>query len=231
MTVNDATVLKKKAAKVALRYIKDGMVLGLGSGSTVKILIDMLRERISEGAEMYFVSSSYDTSIYAAEAGMKEVSPLEHYPELAIDGADIVLKDKVVVKGGGGAFLREKIIDYAAKSYIIIVDETKLRLSENSAEVPLEVLPPFHRYVYRELRKSSDVLYLELRMSEKKLGPVVSDNGNFILDAKIEATRKDWPQLELWLNSIPGVLENGIFALKKPAKIIVGKREGVDILE
>ncbi|RLE61087.1 MAG: ribose 5-phosphate isomerase A [Thermoprotei archaeon] len=225
-------ILKKRAAEETLKYIKDGMVIGLGSGSTVKVFIDLLGKKISEeGYVIYFISSSIDTSIYASSKGLKETTFLEHEPELAVDGADHVLPGLVLIKGGGGAFLREKIVDYYSKEYFIIVDETKLSPLRDSFKVPIEVFPQAFKLVMKKVLEMSEVVNAELRIAGRgKLGPVITDNGNFVLDLYM-VNIKDWEKLEVELNSIPGVLENGVFAKKKPSKIFVGKKDGVVVLQ
>ena len=225
-------ILKKRAAEEALKYIKDGMVIGLGSGSTVKVFIDLLGKKISEeGYVIYFISSSIDTSIYASSNGLKETTFLEHEPELAVDGADHVLPGPVLIKGGGGAFLREKIVDYYAKEYFIIVDETKLSPLRGSFKVPVEVFPQAFKPVIKKILEISEIVDAELRTADRgKLGPIITDNGNFVLDLYV-GNIKDWEKLEVELNSIPGVLENGVFAKKKPSKIFVGKKDGVMVLQ
>lgn len=228
----EAYVLKRRAAEAALKHVKDGMVIGLGSGSTVKVFIDLLGKKIKEeGYMLYFISSSADTSIYASSKGLKETTFLEHIPELAVDGADLVLPGLALIKGGGGAFLREKIVDYYSEEYFIIVDETKLSVPMGPIKVPVEVLPQAFMPVRREVLKLGEVVDAELRLAGGgKLGPIITDNGNFIVDLYVEGV-EDWPKLEEELNSIPGVLENGVFAKKKPSKIFVGKDDGVATLQ
>jgi len=211
---------KKKiiAAKKALEFVKDGNIIGIGSGSTVKYFIRFLGEEIRKGnlREVKGIPSSYDTRILMQKAGIPVTDFIE-YPEIdvTVDGADSVLLEKrILIKGGGGAFLREKIIDYAAKKLVIIVDDSKLN---REFPVPIEVLPFALGYVIKRIETLG--ARVTFRESKGKVGPCVSDNGNIIIDALFD--HKDLvPELEIKLNMIPGVLENGIFNAK--CNIIVG---------
>lgn len=223
--------MKLNAAREAARHVRDGMVVGLGSGTTVKIFIDVLAERVrQENLTIFFVSSSIDTSLYAAGKGLLEVPLHEYTPEVSFDGADAVLPDRSLIKGGGGCLLREKIVDYYSKEYVVIVDATKVAETPRNLNVPVEVHPQAFKKVMEELRKSYGAVNVTLRTYEKgKLGPVLTDNGNFILDALFDEL-KDPLRLELSLKSVPGLIETGIFSVKKPSKIIVGYLHGVQVI-
>jgi len=213
---------KKIAAKKALEYIHDGMILGIGSGSTVKYFIEFLADKLKRGEfrDLKAVPSSYDTRMQLHKYGIECIDLLDYpYPDVTIDGADSVYLDKgILIKGGGGAFLREKIIGYAAKDFIIIVDESKINRYH---AVPVEVIPFGLGFVINKLRSISEGI--RIRECTGKLSPCISDNGNIIVDVNFseEVINKD---LEAKLNMIPGVLENGIFS--RNAEIIVGKRNG-----
>jgi len=209
---------KINAALGALEYVKDGMCIGLGSGSTAREFIRLLVEKVEkEKIKIRCVTTSTDTRALAIENNLWVVEPDTISDiDLAVDGADTVTRD-ALLKGGGGALTREKIIDYNAKSFIVIVDEGKVcdRLVGN---VALEVLPFAAPFVLRELKEFNP----RIRRAERKLGPVISDNGSFIVDMDMEV---DEPKkTEDWLKSIPGIIENGIFT--KFDKIIVGNEEG-----
>jgi len=213
---------KKIAAKKALEYIHDGMILGIGSGSTVKYFIEFIADKIKRGEfrDLKAIPSSYDTRMQLHKYGIECIDLLDYpYPDVTIDGADSVYLDKgILIKGGGGAFLREKIIGYAAKDFIIIVDESKINRYH---AVPVEVIPFGLGFVINKLRSISEGI--RIRECTGKLSPCISDNGNIIVDVNFseEVINKD---LEAKLNMIPGVLENGIFS--RNAEIIVGKRNG-----
>ena len=147
---------KKRAAEAAIRNVKDGWVIGLGSGTTVEYAVSALGKRVrEEGLKVYIVPSSYQIFYKALEEKLPIVT-LDEYPclELTIDGADEVDKNLNLVKGGGGALTREKIIGYASKRYVIIVDETKLvdNLGFKNP-IPVEVLPFALPIVLKELKK------------------------------------------------------------------------------
>ena len=210
---------KENSAKGALEFIEDGMVVGLGSGTTTAYFIDLLGKKMrEERISVVGVVTSFDSEILAKKAGIP-VMPLEGKVDLAVDGADIVRKD-YVLKGGGGALTREKIVDYAADKFIVIADEAK---AEPSLSYPIvvEVVPFSYQYVMKEMEKLG--LTPELRVGGKKLGPVVTDNSNFILDC-VGGIKGEPKEFEKTLNSIPGVVENGVFS--KFWKIIIGNEKG-----
>ncbi len=220
--------LKVLVAKKALEYIKDGMVLGLGSGTTVAEFIKLLGNlvRVNEW-KIWVIPTSFDSEILALRNNLHVVT-LDEYPEpeLAIDGADEVDPHKNLIKGGGGAMMREKIIDYAAKKLLIIVDESKLvnKLCEKRP-IPLEVLPFAWRFVINELNKLKGKAIIR-PCAGGKIGPIVTDNGNLIVDYFPEKPLENPEEVEITLKSIPGVLETGIFLGKKVWKVLVGCRGG-----
>lgn len=209
---------KINAAKAALEYVKDGMCIGLGSGSTAREFIKLLVQKVKdERLNVCCATTSLDTRNLAIENKLWVVEPDTISDiDLAVDGADSVTKD-ALLKGGGGALTREKIIDYNAKKFIVIVDEGKVqkRLEGN---VALEVLPFAAPFVLRELKAYKP----KVRMAIKKLGPVISDNGCFIVD--MDMLVEEPKKTEAWLKSIPGIVENGIFT--KFDRIIVGSESG-----
>lgn len=213
---------KINAAKAALEYVKDGMCIGLGSGSTTKEFIKLLGERVREGLKVTCVTTSFDSRMLAIENGIfvTETDAIEEI-DVAVDGADHVTKT-ALLKGGGGALTREKIIDYNAKKFIIIVDESKVQEGVLEGEVSLEVLPFAAPLVIKKLKNYKP----RIRMAKGKLGPVISDNGSFIMDCnmKLENPKKS----EQWLKSIPGIIENGIFT--KFDMVIVGSKKGHRVL-
>lgn len=222
---------KLAAAKAAVELVKDGMLLGLGSGSTVRVFIDLLAEKVQkENISVTFCSTSLDTSFYAASKGLREVPLGEDPPDLAVDGADLVLPDRSLIKGGGAAHLREKVVDYFSKEFVVIVDETKVaKTAPGVVSVPLEVHPMAARQVARRLRELAEVRDVRVRASGGgKLGPVVTDNGNIVLDVVLEGV-VDWREEEVRLKLIPGVFENGIFALRRPDKILIGTTSGTTL--
>ena len=209
-------------AKEALKQIKDGMVVGLGSGSTAKLFIELLANKVKrQKLSIKCVPTSYDTEMFALQCGL-DVFPLWSVKKIdvAVDGADYVCRE-YVIKGGGGALAREKIVGYFADEFFILVDSSKTR---RRIKVPIEVLPFAYSTVVKELEKNK--ILCSLRMSKTKLGPVITDNGNFLIDAGMEI--ENAKETEKWLNSIPGVFENGIFT--KFSKVLVGEGNRVEVL-
>jgi len=220
------------ASKEAVKLVEDGMVLGVGSGSTVELFLKELAKTIREQElDVEVVPASLATEIAAIRLGVK-VRPLSEVDELdvAVDGADEVDPNLNLLKGGGGALTREKIVDYCSREYVVIVDSSKLssKLGERAPFV-VEVLPPAWRYVVRALRERFGIV-AELRIAKLKNGPIVTDNGNLLLDCNIRSYEGDPEELERGVNAIPGVVDNGLFSLKRPSKVFVGREEGVDVL-
>lgn len=218
---------KVNAAKLAVELVRDGMVLGIGSGSTVEIFLDLLGRRIKEeGLVVYGVPSSYQSHIAAVRNGIRIVD-LFSYDELdlCVDGADQVDSKLNCIKGGGAAMTREKVVASASKRVVIIVDESKLSEKLNKP-IPVEVLPFAYGFVKRKLEKMCSVC---LRGGKGKVGPIITDNGNFVLDCDFGVIDKP-DELERDLNSIPGVVENGIFPSKLIDSVVVGGRDSAKII-
>lgn len=213
---------KINAAKAALEYVKDGMCIGLGSGTTVKEFIKLLGEKARKGLKVTCVTTSFDSRMLAIENGIfvTETDAIDEI-DLAVDGADTVTKT-ALLKGGGGALTREKIIDYNAKKFIVIVDESKVQQGTLQGEVNLEVLPFAAPLVMKKLKQYNP----RIRMAKAKLGPVISDNGSFIIDCDMKLEKP--AETENWLKTIPGVVENGIFT--KFDIIIIGNEKGTRTL-
>ncbi len=215
------TDLKIKAAKAALDFIDDDMVVGVGTGSTVNYFIEELKSikhRI-DGC----VASSKATETLLRDAGIP-VLDLNAVNDLAlyIDGADEVNKHGEMVKGGGGALTREKIIANVARQFICIVDESKVVNRLGEFPVAVEVIPMARSFVARQLvRLGGDPEYRE---------GFVTDNGNIILDV-FNLTINTPISLEDSINTIPGVVDNGIFANRTADKVLVGRADGVNRLK
>jgi len=206
----DPSEKKRNAAKASLEFIEPGTTLGVGTGSTVNELIELLptvRDRIDK-----LVSSSSATSELLEKTGF-EVSTLNEVGDvdLYIDGADEANKRLHLVKGGGGALTREKVLAGAARRFVCIVDETKLVGMLGSFPLPIEVLPMAQAFVARKLVK--------LRAQPIWREGFVTDNGNHVLDVH-ELNISNPLEMETRLNQIPGVLTVGIFA-HRPADILL----------
>lgn len=218
----DLELQKQNCAKKALSYVEDGMVLGLGTGTTADYFVKYLAE---SGLEVKCVCTSHRTKKLATSLGLKVFSldDVEKI-DLAIDGADVVASDKSLIKGYGGALTREKIIEYTAEKFIVIVDSAKMA-DKLAKPVPVEYLPFAKRMVENGLAKLGAKKLVQ-RMELDR--PFSSDNNFYIVDADFgEITNPK--ELEKKINHIPGVLENGIFS-RPVFKVIVGKEKGVEEL-
>lgn len=217
------------AAKAALKYVEDGMRLGIGSGRTVAKFIEALSLKIEEeGISIRAVPTSVKTEFLCLEHGIP-LTTLDETPslDLDVDGADQVERDTLnMIKGGGGALLREKVVASAAEKRIIIIEEGKLA-DKLDWKVPIEVLPFALGFCLKRLREIGTPT---VREGTGKLGPVVTDNGNYIVDLDL-GTMEDPYKIEEELKKIPGVLETGLF-LDLTDRVIAGKKNGqVEILE
>src|SRR3989338_9001533 len=220
--------LKELVARKAAHLVKNGMVVGLGTGSTVFYTIQELGERIKkEGLKFKAIPTSVDSEKKAREAGI-ELIPFEKLKDikidLDIDGADEVDKELNLIKGGGGAHLREKLIAYKAKKFVVIVDESKVVDILGKFPVPVEVKKEKVDSVKKELEK----IGAKVKLRQKEGKNFVTDNGNYILDAKLDFILK--PEVvEEMINKIQGVEENGIFRNSKVSEVWIGKENGVEI--
>ncbi|WP_287582382.1 ribose-5-phosphate isomerase RpiA [Candidatus Borrarchaeum sp.] len=224
----DSDELKKMSAKAALEQIKDGMIIGMGSGSTVMHLINLIGQRIkNDEIDIMAVPTSYETAQLCISSGIR-LTTLDEHPSLAlaVDGADEVDPNLNLIKGGGAALTKEKIVGSAAKLLAILVDESKLvKTLGEIAPLPLEVLPFAKSTVLNQLKEFG---IPQVRMSNRKLGPVVTDNGNFIIDI-FDLRIRDYSKMEKQLNAIPGVIENGLF-VNMADIVYVGSEKGVKTL-
>ncbi|ASJ09988.1 ribose 5-phosphate isomerase A [Thermococcus sp. P6] len=223
--------LKKAVAREALKFVEDDMVIGLGTGSTAGYFIRYLGRLIMEEElqDVYAIPTSYQSRLLAIESGVPVVGLDEvDAIDVAVDGADEVDPNMNLIKGRGAALTMEKAIEYRAGTFLVLVDESKLveRLGQKMP-VPIEVIPQVWRAVAEEVEIFN--AEAELRMAARKDGPVVTENGNFILDVRFHRIA-DPLDLEMELNNIPGVVENGIFADVADV-VLVGTREGVKRME
>lgn len=220
--------LKKIAGYAAAELVEDSNVVGLGTGSTTHYLIERLGQRIKEEKlDILGIPTSYQSFLLAKDAGITITTLDEYSIDIAVDGADEVDKEFNLIKGGGAAHTLEKIVDESSKRFVVIVDDSKLVEKLGAFPVPLEVIPQACRTVSDHIKSINGIP--ALRMAQRKDGPVITDNGNFVIDVKFESI--DNPAvLEKDLNAIPGVVENGIFA-GIVDEVIVGTPEGVKNLK
>ena len=231
MNATGTDAMKRAAAARALEFVESGMVVGLGTGSTVRPLLTLLAERLAAGAleGVVAVPTSEDTARRCRELGIPLVTLAEH-PELslAIDGADEVSPRLDLIKGLGGALLREKIVAAAARRFVVVADESKLvRRLGTRAPVPVEVIPfgwtalvPFFEKLGAEpvLRCGADG------------APIVTDNGNYLVDCRFARGISDPAALARALAKRTGVVEDGLF-LRMARVAVVAGAGGVRLLK
>ena len=217
---------KKMCGEAAAREVESGDIVGLGTGSTVYYTIKYLGELArDEGLGIIGIPTSIATEKIARESGIT-LGTFEEYQELdiAIDGADQVDPDFNLIKGGGGAHVREKIVASAAKKFIVVADETKIVQTLNMA-VPIEVLPFSVGLVMKKLSDLGATPFL--RLSGRNY--FITDNKNYVIDADFGAITNP-PVLEKEINSIPGVVDNGIFT-DMTSEVFIGANYGVKTLK
>ena len=222
---------KENAALEAVKHVKDGFIVGLGSGSTAAYVIEEIGNRIrNEGLRVLGVPTSYQAFLLAVKHKIP-ITTLEEHPalDLAIDGADQIDEELNLIKGMGGAFAREKIVAFASKKLVIVADESKKVkvLGKNNHPVPIEVLPFATPIVMRKIKEIGGKPIL--REGTKKVGPVITDNGNVIIDVDFGIIHNP-AELERRLKILPGVVETGLF-VKMANVVYLGKRSGVEKLE
>ena len=218
--------MKQAVAKAAVNKIQNGMILGLGSGSTAALMIQALASKIKSGEikDIVGVTTSFQGEVLASELGipLKSLSSVSEI-DLAIDGADEVNPEFQLIKGGGACHVQEKLVAALANKFIVVIDSTKLVKRLNlDFKLPVEVLPSSWKQVQKTLFNLGGEG--NLRMAQKKAGPVVTDQGNLILDLTFRNGIDDPEQLESKINNIPGVLENGLF-VNLTDQVLVGKVE------
>jgi ribose 5-phosphate isomerase A len=229
------SVAKENAATAALEFVQDGMVLGLGSGSTAEIFLEKLGDRVAGGLKVSGVPTSKRTGEVAADAGIPLLNPdrVEGI-DLTIDGADEVDEAFHLIKGGGACLLREKIIAHASTKMVVIVDDRKMVDRLGAFKLPVEV-DPFclgvtAQQVYAALKASGcEEGLTTLRQDPKTNLPLITDGGHYILDCQCNVI-PDPVATERALASIPGVMESGLFIDLADA-VIIGEVDHAKVLE
>ncbi len=226
-------IAKFNAAQAALDYVRDGMIVGLGTGSTSASFVKQLGERVRQGLRVRGVPTSEATRNLAEQVGVPlvEISQITSI-DVDVDGADEVDPAFRLIKGGGGALLREKIVAAASKMMVVIADETKWVETLGDFPLPVEVtrfgFAMTQERVVQALRATgcggNEVV---LRVSGKANEPVITDGGNYILDAHAKAI-PDPTKLGAALKDIAGVVEHGLF-IGLSQVVIIGKAKGADV--
>ncbi|KYK20102.1 ribose-5-phosphate isomerase [Thermoplasmatales archaeon SG8-52-4] len=224
----DKEELKKLAGEKAVDYIEDGMVVGLGTGSTVEYSLKKIGKLVRSGLKI----KGIPTSVHTKRIAIKEQIPLTSLDvnpiiDLTIDGADEVDSDLNLIKGGGGALAREKIIAFNSTKVIIVIDDSKIvKALGIDFPLPVEVM----KFGWTSTQKTLEELGCNVEL-RKIMGnePYITDNSNYILDCEFERIEEP-EQLEININNIPGVVENGLF-IGLVDEVIVGGKQGILTLE
>jgi ribose 5-phosphate isomerase A len=229
MTTDPTLRQRLIAATHAARSVRDGMVVGYGTGRAAMSVMDVLAPRVHAGLRVLGIPTSVATAAHAASLGLP-LTDLDTHPslDLTIDGADEVDPSRNLIKGGGAALFREKVLAAASQRVVIVIDATK-RVSRLGATrpVPVEVLP---FAVGSCLRLLGQVGGHAVRRLDEAGAPVVTDNGNHVLDVAFDASRMTDPRaLDEAMRDIPGIVITGLFWSFNPT-IVVGTDEGIEIL-
>ena len=210
--------LKRAAAEKALELVQDGMLVGLGSGSTARHFTIGVGRLVADGMKVRGVPTSRGTAELAAQVGIPIVTELVGHIDLAVDGADEVDPALNLIKGRGGALFREKLVASAAKRFVVVVDDSKLVKRLGVGVLPVEVLP----FLWRSTAERLTALGVSLVVRGGEETPYITDNGNLILDVSAagEIDRPD--ELAVELKKITGVVEHGLFVGMTDTVIVAG---------
>ena len=216
--MDDQEELKRAAAEKALELVQDGMLVGLGSGSTVRYFTEGVGRLIEGGMKIHGVPTSRATAELAAELRIPIVTELVGPIDLAVDGADEVDPELNLIKGRGGALFREKLVAAAAKRFVVIVDESKLVARLGVGPLPVEVLP----FLWRTTAERLTSLGLTLTVRGGEETPYITDNGNLILDVDVVDGIQDPRAMGERLKQTTGIVEHGLFAGMTDTCIVAG---------
>ena len=221
-------ISKTNAAKEAVKLIRNGMIVGLGTGSTARIAVDLIGRKLSDNFQIIGMPTSVKTEEQAKNLGINliEIDQAETI-DIAIDGADEVAPDLSLIKGLGGALLREKKVEKKAKELIIIVDESKIVERLGEGFLPVEVSKENHELTKKEITKLGCTA--ELRTKDDSL-PFVTDNQNYIYHCKFENGIESPRELDNNLLGIDGVVDTGLF-IDMASKVIIGTSHGTKTIE
>jgi ribose 5-phosphate isomerase A len=221
----DQAAQKAAAARAAVDLVEDGMLVGLGSGTTAALFVDYLIERVRAGLRVTAVPTSNAIAHQAAAGGIEIVKGIDRGVDLDIDGADEIDPDLNLLKGRGGALVREKLVASAARRFVVIADSTKVVARLGVGPLPVEVLP----FLWQETARRLERLGLEWTVRGGEAVPYMTDNGNFVLDCMVPGGIGDPAGLGPRIKSLTGVVDHGIFAgLARAA--LVGEDGGVRVL-
>jgi ribose 5-phosphate isomerase A len=229
----NAANMKREAARQALEYVESGMILGLGTGSTAAEFVDLLGEKVRDGLKIIGVPTSEATLKQALSLGIP-MATIEEQPEidLTVDGADELDRHLRLIKGGGGALLREKIVASGSAQVVIIADQSKLVDALGAFPLPVEVVQYGLPVTIAMIEDIADELGLDGQVKQRMLAdgnPFVTDGGNFILDCAFDEISDPDALAEL-LPFTPGVIDHGLFIGLADHAIVAGEK-GVEVLD
>jgi ribose 5-phosphate isomerase A len=208
---------KARAAARALTLVRSGMIVGLGTGSTAELFVRGLAARMREGLRVTGVPTSSAIEALARSLDIPVTERFDRAIDLAVDGADEIDPNLNLIKGRGGAMVREKLVAQAARRFVVIADESKLVDALGKAPVPVEVLPFLHQ---RTLMVLEDLGARPILRGGSD--PVMTDNGNYVVDCKFGAPLTSPPELAAALDAVPGVVGHGLFLGMATAAIVAG---------
>ena len=218
--------LKQSAAYKALELVQDGMLLGLGSGSTARYFTEGVGRLVEEGMKVRGVPTSRETAELAAELGIPIVTEIAGQIDLTVDGADEVDPALNLIKGRGGALVREKLVAAASRRFVVVVDESKLVKQLGVGVLPVEVLP----FLWRSTAERLAALAQSLVVRGGEETPYISDNGNLILDVTMEGGIKNPADFGVELKKLTGVVEHGLF-IGLASTVILAGAQGIRVFE
>jgi ribose 5-phosphate isomerase A len=216
--LSDQDALKRAAAEKALELVRDGMLVGLGSGTTARYFTEGIGRLVADGMKIRAVPTSRATAELAAASGIPIVTELVGPIDLAVDGADEVDAALNLIKGRGGALFREKVVAAASKRFVVVVDESKVVKRLGVGVLPVEVLP----FLWRSTAERLASLGTSLTVRGGEEAPYVTDNGNLILDLTVEGGIADVSALASAIRNTVGVVEHGLFIGMTDTCIVAG---------
>jgi ribose 5-phosphate isomerase A len=231
--MTDQTALKRAVAAKALEYVKDGMKLGLGSGSTAEMFVEMLAPRVRGGEKLLCVPTSEKTASLARKLGftlaaLDDLAPLD----LTVDGADEADRNLDLIKGGGGMLLREKIVAAASRQMVVIADESKMVPRLGKYPLPVEVVEFGHKSTATRLSAGLAAAgYANVAMTARQRDGAIfkTDGGNVIYDCAFGAIQSA-PKLAAAISAVPGIVEHGLFIGMATTLLIAGPGE-IEVIE
>lgn len=220
---NPVLIAKKAAGQAAAELIQEGMLVGLGTGSTAAFFIEALGKRCKEGLKISAIATSQQSARQAEHVGipLKDPATITQI-DITVDGADEIDHLKNMIKGGGGALLREKLLALASKELLVVIDETKLVDQLGDHPVAVEIVPFIYRTTMQRLEKQG---YHGVLRLDRDNQPFVTDNGNYIFDIQYSQPILDPEKEDKRLKSITGVIETGLF-FRVAHRVIIGYEDG-----